>query len=152
MTLHPTVLWAQRNDLIYLTVQLVDITKPQIDVKPERFHFKGKGEKEQNEYEAEIEFYGPIDVERSKQHLTPRNLTMLIYKKDEGYWPRLQKGSKLNYVKVDFSRWRDEDEEEEEETQQDPMGGMDFQSLMSQASGNLPNMEDLVRNVLVNVV
>ena len=26
MPLHPTVLWAQRNDVIYLTVQLVDIT------------------------------------------------------------------------------------------------------------------------------
>ncbi|KAI7850814.1 HSP20-like chaperone [Circinella umbellata] len=144
MPLHPTVLWAQRNDLIYLTVQLVDITKPQIDVTSERFHFKGKGEKEQNEYEAEIEFYGPVDVEKSKQHLTPRNLTMVIYKKEEGYWPKLQKGGKLNFLKVDFARWRDEDEEDEEEGGgQDPMGAMDFQSLMSQAGGNLPNMDDL---------
>ncbi|CDS14405.1 hypothetical protein LRAMOSA06574 [Lichtheimia ramosa] len=142
MPLHPTVLWAQRKDLIYLTVQLIDITKPEIDVKSDRFHFKGKGEEEQKEYEADIEFYGAVDVEKSKQHLTPRNLTMIIYKKEEGYWPRLQKGGKLNYVKVDFSKWKDEDEEDEEENA-DPMGGMDFQSLMAQAGGNMPTMDDM---------
>lgn len=68
---------------------------------------------------------------------------MIIYKKEEGYWPRLQKGGKLNYVKVDFSKWKDEDEEEEEESA-DPMGGMDFQSLMAQAGGNMPTMDDMV--------
>ncbi|KAL1934597.1 hypothetical protein VTP01DRAFT_6779 [Rhizomucor pusillus] len=142
MPLSPPVLWAQRSDFIYLTVQLTDISNPEINVTENRFHFKGKGEAEQNEYEAEIEFYAPVDVEKSKQHLTPRNLLMIIYKKEEGYWPRLQKGGKLNFVKVDFSRWKDEDEEDDD-AGMDPMGGMDFSSLMAQAGGNLPNMDDL---------
>lgn len=76
--------------------------------------------------------------------MTPRNLLMIIYKKEEGYWPRLQKGGKLNFVKVDFSRWKDEDEEDDD-AGMDPMGGMDFSSLMAQAGGNIPNMDDLVR-------
>lgn len=42
---------------------LVCHQKPEIDVKSDRFHFKGKGEEEQKEYEADIEFYGPVDVE-----------------------------------------------------------------------------------------
>lgn len=42
---------------------LVFHQKPEIDVKSDRFHFKGKGEEEQKEYEADIEFYGPVDVE-----------------------------------------------------------------------------------------
>lgn len=35
----------------------------------------------------------------------------------------------------------------------DPMGGLDFQSLMAQAgsSGGLPNMDDLVRHRQVRV-
>ncbi|KAI8142741.1 HSP20-like chaperone [Fennellomyces sp. T-0311] len=145
MPLHPTVLWAQRKDCIYLTVQLIDITKPEINVKPESFHFKGKGEKEQNEYEADLEFYGPVDVPKSKQHLTPRNLTMIIYKKEEGFWPRLQKDKKKpNFLKVDFARWKDEDDEEEEGPE-DPMGAMDFSSLMQQAGSNL-SMNDMVRS------
>lgn len=74
---------------------------------------------------------------------------MAIYKKEDGYWPKLQKGGKLNFLKVDFQKWVDEDEEEEEGQQPaDPMGGLDFQSLMAQAGaagGGLPNMDNLVK-------
>ncbi|KAI8073432.1 HSP20-like chaperone [Gilbertella persicaria] len=144
MPLHPTVLWAQRADVLYLTVEISDIKNHKIDLTEDKLRFTGVGEKEENEYEAEIEFYKQIDVEKSKQHLTPRNLTMAIYKKDEGWWPKLQKGDKLNFVKTDFQKWRDEDDEEEEGEAADPMGGLDFQSLMAQAgaAGGLPNMDD----------
>lgn len=73
---------------------------------------------------------------------------MAIYKKEDGYWPKLQKGNKLNFLKVDFAKWVDEDDEEEEGQQPaDPMAGLDFQSLMAQAGaagGGLPNMDNLV--------
>lgn len=36
-----------------------------VDLKENKIVFKGKGEKEQNEYEAEIEFYGPVTVDVS---------------------------------------------------------------------------------------
>ncbi|ORY99383.1 HSP20-like chaperone [Syncephalastrum racemosum] len=149
MSLHPTVSWAQRKDLIFLTVEVMDITNPVIDVKPDRIHFKAKGEKEQNEYEFEIEFYKEVDVEKSKQNLTPRKLSLVLYKKkdEEEYWPKLQKGGKLNFLKVDFAKWRDEDDEDEEEGQDDPMGGMDFSQLMSQAGGNMPGMPGGMANM-----
>ncbi|CAO3592999.1 unnamed protein product [Absidia cylindrospora] len=141
MTLHPIVSWAQRAEFIYLTVNVTDITEPKVSLTADCFHFKGKGEKEQNEFECEIEFLKPIDVEKSKQSLTARSLNMIIYKtKDsEGYWDKLQKGGKLNFLKVDFDKWRDEDDEDEEEQQQpDPMaagaGGMP----------GMPNMADLM--------
>lgn len=84
MTLHPTVSWAQRAEFIYLTVNVSDITvstchlypsslpvtpfsftyqEPTIDLTADRFYFKCKGEKEQNEYECELEFLKPVDVE-----------------------------------------------------------------------------------------
>lgn len=79
---------------------------------------------------------------------------MAIYKKEDGYWPKLQKGGKLNFLKVDFQKWRDEDEEEEEGQQPaDPMGGLDFQSLMAQAGaagGGLPNMDNMVSFFFIN--
>ncbi|EIE78640.1 hypothetical protein G6F46_003630 [Rhizopus delemar] len=145
MPLHPTVLWAQRANLLYLTVEISDIKEHKVDLTENKLVFKGKGEKEQNEYEAEIEFFAPVNVEDAKQHLTARNLTMVIYKKEEKYWPKIQKGNKLNFVKVDFQKWVDEDEEEEQ-GEADPMGGLDFQSLMAQAGaagGGLPNMDDM---------
>jgi prostaglandin-E synthase len=74
---------------------------------------------------------------------------MIIYKKEDGYWPRLQNGHKLNFVKVDFQRWRDEDEEDEEEPA-DPMGGLDFSSLMQQAGeSQLPSMDHLVSSIRI---
>ncbi|KAI9282708.1 HSP20-like chaperone, partial [Sporodiniella umbellata] len=139
MPLHPTVLWAQRNDLLILTVEVSDIKEHTVDLKEDRIIFKGKGEKEQNEYEAEIVFHAPVKVEDAKKNLTARNLTMVINKQSQGFWPRLQKGNKLNFLKVDFQRWKDEDDEEEEgagDNGMGGMGGMDFSSLMSQAGGD----------------
>ncbi|ORX44954.1 HSP20-like chaperone, partial [Hesseltinella vesiculosa] len=114
MPLHPNVTWAQRADFVYLTVNLSDIIDPQIDLTSEKFYFKAKAEKEQKEYECEIEFFQPINVEKSRQVLTARNLSMVIYKETDGWWDKLQKGAKLNFLKTDFSKWRDEDDEEDE--------------------------------------
>ncbi|CEP11024.1 hypothetical protein [Parasitella parasitica] len=142
MPLHPTVLWAQRADVIYLTVEISDINNHKIDLTEKKLTFTGTGEKEQNEYAFDIEFYKDVDVEKSKKHLTARNLTMAVYKKEEAWWPKLQTGNKLNFVKVDFQKWKDEDDEDIQEN--DPMGTMDFQSLMQQAGANGGlNMDDL---------
>ncbi|KAI8060059.1 HSP20-like chaperone [Gongronella butleri] len=142
MPLHPTITWAQRAEFLYLTVNLADITNPQINLTSDKFTFKAKAEKEQNEYECEIEFSAPIDVEKSRQVLTPRNLFMVIYKQSEGWWDKLYKGSKLNFVKTDFARWADEDDEVEAEPQ-NPMdmmngGGLDFSQFM-----NAPGLGDM---------
>ncbi|KAI8097760.1 HSP20-like chaperone [Halteromyces radiatus] len=139
MPLHPTVLWAQRADLIFLTVDLIDITDPKINLTSDRFQFKAKGGKEQNEYECEIEFLKSINVEKSTQHLTAHNLSMTIYKAEgaEGYWDKLQKGGKLNFLKTDFNKWRDEDDEDDE----DPMAGMPGMPGMG---GGMPDMANMM--------
>ncbi|KAF7720656.1 Prostaglandin E synthase 3 (Cytosolic) [Apophysomyces ossiformis] len=146
MPFHPTLKWAQNKDVIFLTVELSDITNPEIDVKPEKFHFKGKGEKEQKEYEAELEFHGKIDVEKSKKNLTARELFIVLQKAEQGFWPKLQKGGKLNFLKTDFARWKDEDDDDEEDQGQGDMGGMggmDFSSILSQAGvGSQPDLDN----------
>ena len=40
-TVHiPTVLWAQRDDLVYLTIAVEDIEKPEIKVEANNLSFK----------------------------------------------------------------------------------------------------------------
>ncbi|KAI7861448.1 HSP20-like chaperone [Spinellus fusiger] len=126
MSLHPTILWAQSDEVIFLTVELSDVKSPVIDIQPTKFSFKGKGDKEQKEYEAEIEFYSEVETTTVKQSLTARNVFLIIRKKgDEGiFWPKLQKGNKLNFVKVDFARWRDEDDEVDEAIDNAAMNNM----------------------------
>ncbi|RUP17645.1 HSP20-like chaperone [Jimgerdemannia flammicorona] len=139
MTLAPEVLWAQRDNLVYLTIQLTDIHEPTIKLDNDKLHFKGKGEHDQRWYEVELEFHDQVDPELSKQHLTARNLHFIIYKKGKmGYWPRLLKNkNKPHFLKTDFAKWRDEDDEDDEAGPegQDAFGGMDFSSIMNSAGG-----------------
>lgn len=55
-------------------------------------------------------------------------MELIIPKETNGWWPRLLKGSaKVPWVKVDFSKWKDEDEEAEEAG--GGFGDFDFSSL-----------------------
>jgi prostaglandin-E synthase len=134
-SLYPEVLWAQRADVLYITVNLTDIKDQNIQLEKNNLKFKANGEVEQKVYEFSLEFFEDIDPQKSKQHLTARSLFFVIHKAKEGWWPRLLKDkSKPHFLKTDFSRWKDEDDEEEEESSGGPgddrLSGMDFSSIL----------------------
>ncbi|RKO95344.1 HSP20-like chaperone, partial [Caulochytrium protostelioides] len=119
-TLYPEVLWAQRSGQVFLTVKLADCAKPEIKLEEQSLDFKGTvGDKT---YAFTIPFFGPIDLAESKQSVSAREIFFCLQKalpkKEDGtedtdfeaWWPTLQKGAKLHFVKTDFARWRDEDE------------------------------------------
>lgn len=51
--------------------------------------FSGTAGPEQLQYGLELNLHGEIDVEASKVSATPRNVFMIIMKKEAGHWPRL---------------------------------------------------------------
>ena len=54
--------------------------------------YRGKGGPQNEDHEVVIEFYGEIDVEKSKYVVNARNIPMVLFRKEEGtYWPRLLK-------------------------------------------------------------
>ena len=55
-----------------------------------------------------------INSQDSKQSVSPRSIVLVLQKKESAWWPRLTAGAKPNFLKTDFSRWKDEDDEEEE--------------------------------------
>ncbi|KAG5445796.1 Co-chaperone protein daf-41 [Clonorchis sinensis] len=130
--LHPPVLWAQRNDCLYVTISLGDVKDKVLDLKDGSLRFKGKsGTPTPQEYAIELEFYGQVDPEASRQMSTDREIVMYIKKKESGSWPRLLSNiKKAPWLKVDFNRWVDENDSEPE------FGGMDnnFSSMLSQMS------------------
>jgi len=129
-SLSPEVLWAQRADVLYLTVNLTDIKDQTIQLEKNKLHFKGKGEVDQKTYEFELEFYDEVDPEKSKQNLTPRNLVFIVQKAKDSWWPRLnsKSNSKPHWLKTDFEKWKEEDDEEEEEAAGSG-GGNDFNNM-----------------------
>jgi len=113
----PPVIWAQRTDKLYVTLNIEDCKN--IDVKFENatLHFKGcSGQKV--DYDFALEFFKEIDAEKSKYAILPRHIPMVIVKKEGGpYWPRLLKDStKMHWLKTDFDKWRDEDDSDVDES------------------------------------
>ena len=114
-TTTPMVKWAQRQDKLFLTIDVVEVKNPQIDIIDGRV-LKFKGTDSNHTYALEIELYDEVIKEESKFSLDSRNIFLNIKKKTRGpHWPRLTKSSgKLNWLQVDWRYYVDEDEEDEE--------------------------------------
>ncbi|XP_046846709.1 prostaglandin E synthase 3-like [Xenia sp. Carnegie-2017] len=148
--LHPLVLWAQRKDIIFLTIRLEDTTNPEIKLDEEKMYFRSKGGHDKKLHGFEFKFYAPIVPELSKQHFTSRELTFVLKKKDKesSFWPRLlESKEKVTYLKTDFDKWKDEDDSDDE----DPSNS-NFEDMMKQMGdigmdgemddGNEPDSDD----------
>ncbi|KAI9364511.1 HSP20-like chaperone, partial [Zopfochytrium polystomum] len=127
----PELLWAQRDNEIYLTINVSDVVDPKIELKPDSIHFAGPSHGKL--YEFKLDFYKEIDPESSRKNVTARSIVLIIAKKqgEYQYWPRLIKSStKPHFLKTDFARWKDEDDDDDEDAR-GPGGGFD----MSQFTG-----------------
>lgn len=148
--LHPVIVWAQRKDIVFLTVRLEDTSNPEIKLEEEKMYFRSKGGHDQSLYGFEFTFFGSIIPQESKQHVTSRELFFVLKKKDadKPYWPRLlETKDKITYIKTDFDKWRDEDDSDDEEGPND-----NFEDMMRQMGdvgmdgsgddGNEPDSDD----------
>ncbi|XP_028394195.1 prostaglandin E synthase 3-like [Dendronephthya gigantea] len=128
--LHPLVVWAQRKDIVFLTIRLEDTRNQEIQLDEEKMYFRSKGGHDQQLYGFEFKFFGSIIPENSKQHITNRELTFVLKKKDadKPYWPRLlETKDKITYIKTDFDKWKDEDDSDDDENTND-----NFEDMMRQ--------------------
>uniref|UniRef100_A0AAV1VGS4 CS domain-containing protein n=1 Tax=Peronospora matthiolae TaxID=2874970 RepID=A0AAV1VGS4_9STRA len=110
------VKWAQRKEALYVTVDLPDVKDETVTLSNTNLTFKGTSTGQ--EYEVTLDFFKEVDAE-SKESIwakTDRNLHFYIVKKhqDEEFWPRLlaDKHLEKTNVKVDWSKFVDEDEDE----------------------------------------
>ncbi|KAJ2878803.1 p23 chaperone protein wos2, partial [Coemansia asiatica] len=129
---HPTVLWAQREDIIYLTIDLHDTQNANIDLQPNSIDFKNTTDKQ--DYAFHLNFYKPVSPEESKKSTTGRK-TLMVLKKAEGeWWPRLTKEpTRFTFLRTDFDHWVDENESEDEASAVPT--GMDFLQIMGGMGG-----------------
>jgi len=167
----PEVLWAQRSsttdpekNYVYLTISVPDVPPKtlKLDLKPTGLTFTGTSDSKKTTYHLDLEFYGEIDVESSKTNHSPKDIELVLRKKElkEEYWPRLLKDkAKVHFLRTDFDKWVDEDEQNEA-PEDDYMnnfgggmgedggfGGIDFSKLGAGAGaggeGGMPGMEGL---------
>lgn len=144
----PTVVWAQRKDKLYLTIDLQDVEQQtfKLDNTEDGAHgklsFQGKAGPERHEYSLELEFNKSINVSESKVSITPRHIFIVIAKNEPGHWPRLTKepSKHLTHIKCDWDKWVDEDEEDE--SSQIDMSNYGNFSSFDDAEGFGPGEED----------
>jgi prostaglandin-E synthase len=57
----PQVTWAQREDVLYVTVQLSDVKDERITLDENKLTFSAIAGVDAKPYAVEMEFYGPVD-------------------------------------------------------------------------------------------
>ncbi|KAJ3413797.1 Prostaglandin E synthase 3 (Cytosolic) [Chytridiales sp. JEL 0842] len=146
-TIAPEILWAQRPNEIYLTINVSDVENPKVKLEANTFTFTGVSHGKT--YEAKLELLKEIDPEESKQNISARSLYFVLAKKekDQPYWSRLLKASgKPHFLKTDFSRWKDEDESDDEggagkDFDMSNFGGMGGMGDMASMMGGMGGMD-----------
>jgi hypothetical protein len=78
-------MWAQRNNIIFLTICLEDCKNPEIKIDNDKVYFHGLGGTEKKNHQVTIELYKEIDPEVFIRcvkvvilHTTVENLTLLV--------------------------------------------------------------------------
>lgn len=138
--LHPPVSWAQRNDVVLITIPLQDATDVKISLT-DNFTFSATSDAKQ--YACTIPLFDKVVPEESSHVVRPRQIELKIRKlsTDKEYWPRLTKEKvKSTYIQIDWNKWKDEDEGAEGGNADDlgdfgMGGGLDMQQMLAQLGG-----------------
>ncbi|KAK4355679.1 hypothetical protein RND71_024650 [Anisodus tanguticus] len=143
MSLHPEVKWAQRPDVVYLTVILPDAKDPKVNLEPEGvFTFTATGGAGDRLYELKLELQDKVNVEESKISTGMRSIVCILQKAEPKWWTKLLRGDGKapHYVKVDWDKWVDEDDEPEAGPGDMDMNGMDFSKFGGMGGGDMASM------------
>merc|ERR1719266_1727207 len=142
MSLTPSVTWAQRNNLIFLSINVPDVALPEIKAEKDSLHFKGVGGADKKTFELNMKFLKEVNTETVKFKAKGQGIDVAIEKAEEGpYWERLlQDKTKAHWLKIDFSRWKDEDESDEEGGDEGGMPGMGGMGGMEQMMAQMGGM------------
>eukprot|EP00931_Biecheleriopsis_adriatica_P121826 TRINITY_DN96895_c0_g1_i1.p1 TRINITY_DN96895_c0_g1~~TRINITY_DN96895_c0_g1_i1.p1 ORF type:complete len:196 (-),score=54.66 TRINITY_DN96895_c0_g1_i1:48-587(-) len=127
--LQPSLLWAQRKDSVFVTVDIKDATDLRVELQEASLGFAAKSGEDGAAYAFQLELFAPIRREDSKSS-NKRCPVFFLRKREESTWPKLQKGGKLPWVKIDWNKWAESDEEDDKgafDTAE--MQGMDFSGL-----------------------
>eukprot|EP01062_Namystynia_karyoxenos_P018991 TRINITY_DN170_c0_g1_i3.p2 TRINITY_DN170_c0_g1~~TRINITY_DN170_c0_g1_i3.p2 ORF type:complete len:232 (+),score=96.37 TRINITY_DN170_c0_g1_i3:85-696(+) len=108
MPLLPPVVWAERPDVLLITIAIQDATDVKINITAEAVEFSGKADKQ--DYAVKLDLKKEVVPEESSQAVRPRGIELKLKKKEEGpYWETMTK-KKMTNVKIDWGKWKDEDD------------------------------------------
>jgi len=109
----PVVLWAQRADRVFVSIQLDEVTEEKVSVDQSTLSFSGKSKG--LSYSLCLELNDSIKPDECKQRKGGREYFFELKKVKCEKWPRLIKDTKrCQNIRCDFSRYQDSDDSDEE--------------------------------------
>lgn len=140
MEKHPTVLWAETKQHVFLTVDLQGITDWKTDLDEDQLSFSCK--LKDDKYKFELTFPHPINKEESLYNIR-RDVQFKLVKKEPQRWGVVDKSAgKKHWLKCDWNRWVDSDDDEANDNMGDfDMGSMNFGDGMGDIGG-MGGMDD----------
>lgn len=139
MSRHPTVKWAQRSDILFITIDLADTKDVKLKLEPEgKLYFSATSGADNIPYEIDMDLYDEVNVNESKTSIGSRNIVYLVKKAESKWWSRLlkQDGKAPIFLKVDWDKWVDEDEQDEKPGPEMDLGDIDFSNLNMVGEGD----------------
>lgn len=141
-SLIPPVIWAQRNNVVFVTICVEDSINPTVKIEPEQIVFHSVAGLTKKVYEITIPLFGAVEPENSKTTIGGRCIELVLQKPlcDVKYWPHLTKEKKkYHWLKVDFKKWKDEDDSDDEAASGGApgggLGGDNFDDMLSMMGG-----------------
>jgi len=130
-TLHPRMKWCEREDKVYLTIELPDAKDAAVTIEAREFTFRATAAGAT--YEEKIALFADVSKEKSTYAVTARQVFCVLIKEEAKWWERLvREGEKKPAnLHVDFDRWADEDDDAGDVD----TSGFDMQSMMGGGGG-----------------
>jgi hypothetical protein len=104
--MHPSTKWYQDLGLLYLTITESDLEEINYEFKEQQLIFSAL--KNDNSFEMTLNFYHPINVEKSILKSNGNQINIIVAKLEPQWWTYLVNEKKLNYIYVDWDHWKDE--------------------------------------------
>ncbi|PWA98136.1 HSP20-like chaperone [Artemisia annua] len=110
MICHPEIKWAQREDEVYLTIELAGTKDVKVNLAPEGV-FSFSATAGQHAYDLKLDLADKVNG--IKINIGERSIFCLLKKAEPRWWNKLLTGDAKTppYVKVDWDKWVDEDDE-----------------------------------------
>jgi prostaglandin-E synthase len=146
----PCVIWAQRHNCIFLTVEVSDAKDPVIKVEDQSVSFEalaGSGA-DAKQYKVVVDLFDKINPDNSAHAVRGRVTEFCLKKVDEKFWPRLtQSTEKHHWLKIDFNKWVDEDDSDDERKGGGGMPGMPGMGGMGGMGGGDYDFEEMMKSM-----
>lgn len=141
-TLHPSVKWCEREDKVYLTIEVQDAQKVAVKIEETCFDF-GCETPDGRKYAEKLELFEKVKMDACTYATTGRQVFAVLVKETPKWWGRLlpSGAKKPANLKVDFDKWADEDDDDVGDVD---TSGFDMQSMMAAMGGGAGGMPGMM--------